>query len=43
MDTPVALDAYERMLSLPIWPGMTDNDADDVVTAVNKVLDAYRR
>ena len=42
-DTPVALDAYERMLSLPIWPGMTDGDVEDVVLAVDKVLDAYRR
>ena len=42
-DTPVAADAYERMLSLPIWPGMTGDDVRDVVHAVSKVLNAYRR
>jgi dTDP-4-amino-4,6-dideoxygalactose transaminase len=40
---PVAEDAYERMLSLPIFPAMTDADVDDVVHAVDKVLGHYRR
>ena len=40
---PVGEDAYERMLTLPIWPGMSDYDADDVIKAVNKVATAYRR
>ena len=40
---PVAEDAYERMLSLPIFPSMTDADVDDVVHAVDKVLGHYRR
>lgn len=38
---PIAEAAYERMLTLPLWPGMTDGDVDDVVTAVNKVLSRY--
>ena len=34
---PVAEDAYERILSLPIFPGMTEQDAGDVIEAVTKV------
>lgn len=40
---PVAETAYERMLSLPIFPGMTDQDVEDVITAVTKVVRHYRR
>jgi UDP-4-amino-4,6-dideoxy-N-acetyl-beta-L-altrosamine transaminase len=40
---PVAENAYERMLSLPIFPAMTDADVDDVVSGVDKVLGHYRR
>lgn len=39
----VAETAYERILSLPIFPGMTDADVTDVLEAVAKVLSAYRR
>lgn len=39
---PVAESAYERLISLPIWAGMNDQDADDVITAVKKVIKAYR-
>lgn len=28
---PVAEDAYERLLSLPMWPGLTEKDQDRVV------------
>lgn len=38
---PIAEREYERMISLPIYPGMTDSDVGDVVTAVKKVLGAY--
>jgi len=38
---PVAEAAYERILSLPMWAGMTDTDVDDTVSAVRKVLHAY--
>jgi dTDP-4-amino-4,6-dideoxygalactose transaminase len=34
---------YERAVSLPIYPSMTDADAADVVEAVTKVLRFYRR
>jgi perosamine synthetase len=38
---PVTEAAYERMITLPLWPGMTDADACDVVRAVSKVISAY--
>jgi perosamine synthetase len=40
---PVAERAYERLLTLPLFPAMTDADVDDVVTAVAKVLGHYAR
>jgi perosamine synthetase len=40
---PVAEDAYERLLSLPMFPGMSDADVGDVVTAVTKVLGYYHK
>jgi perosamine synthetase len=39
---PVAEQAYERLITLPLWAGMTDRDVEDVIGAVNKVCDAYR-
>lgn len=41
-DWPVAETEYERTISLPIFPAMTDQDVDDVVAAVKKVSNAYR-
>jgi perosamine synthetase len=38
---PVAEAAYEEMLSLPIFPRMSDSDVADVVTALGKVIRAY--
>ncbi len=35
---PVAESAYERILSLPIFPRMTDNDINAVIAAVGKVV-----
>ena len=40
---PIAESNYQRMISLPIWPGMTNADVEDVILAVNKVLTAYRK
>jgi perosamine synthetase len=37
-DCPVAEAAYERILSLPIFPAMSEYDVDDVVAALKKVL-----
>jgi len=39
---PTAEAAYERMLTLPLFPAMTDGDVDDVVAALDKVTAAYR-
>jgi perosamine synthetase len=38
---PVAEDAGSRILSLPMFPAMTDGDVDDVIEACRKVLGAY--
>ncbi len=40
---PVAEAAYEQILSLPMFPAMSDGDVRDVVTAVEKVTGSYRR
>ena len=40
---PVAEGEYERMLSLPLFPAMTDADVADVLEAVTKVWKRYRR
>ena len=40
---PVAEAAYERILSLPMFPAMTDGDVADVVEAVLKVISAHQR
>jgi dTDP-4-amino-4,6-dideoxygalactose transaminase len=33
----------DRTISLPLYPRMTDADADDVVSAVRRVIERYRR
>jgi perosamine synthetase len=38
---PVAEAAYERLITLPLFATMTDQDVDDVVAAVAKVVEAY--
>jgi perosamine synthetase len=38
---PVAEAAYERLLTLPLFAGMTVADADDVVAALDKVTTAF--
>jgi perosamine synthetase len=35
---PVAEDTYERILTLPLFPAMTDEDVERVVTALDHVL-----
>ncbi len=42
-ECPVAEAAYERLLSLPMFHGMTDADVADVVGAVSKVTSHYAR
>lgn len=38
---PNAEQAYEEILSLPMFPAMTDTDVQDVVDALCKVVDAF--
>ena len=38
---PIAEDAYERLISLPMFHGMSEGDVEDVIAAVAKVLDHY--
>ena len=40
---PNAEQLYQEMITLPLFPKMTDQDVQDVVTAVHKVLDYYRK
>lgn len=42
-DFPVAYSSYQRMLSLPIHPSMTDQDADDVIEAVKYIVKKYKK
>jgi perosamine synthetase len=38
---PVAEAAYERILTLPVFPRMTEEDVSDTIRAVRKVVAAY--
>ncbi len=40
-DYPVAEEAYERLISLPMFHGMSDQDVEDVIQAVGKVVKYY--
>ena len=40
---PIAEDAYERLISLPMFHAMSDEDADDVIHALRKVISHYAR
>jgi perosamine synthetase len=40
---PVAEAAYEQLISLPMFHGMTDQDVGDVIAAVRKVEGGYSR
>lgn len=42
-DFPVAYGNYLRMISLPLHPGLTDQDVGDVIEAVVEVATTYRR
>ncbi len=33
--------AYEELITLPIFPTMSDQDAQDVVAAVGKVISVF--
>jgi perosamine synthetase len=39
---PIAESEYERIISIPIFPAMSDKDVSDVIKAVKKVVTYYR-
>jgi len=42
-DLPVATREYERVVSLPIWPGMTEADVERVTRTVIRIVAGRRR
>ena len=40
---PKAEKLYDEMMSLPLYYGMTDQDADDVIAAVKKLVAYYKK
>jgi perosamine synthetase len=40
---PVAEDAYERLISLPMFHGMSDGDVEDVIHGLSKIVGHYSR
>ena len=40
---PKAEKLYDEMMSLPLYYGMTDQDAEDVIAAVKKLVEYYRK
>lgn len=40
---PVAEDIYKGIMSIPLYPKMTDQDVDDVIHAVKKIVEFYRK
>lgn len=40
---PVTEDLYERMITLPLFPRMVSKDVEDVIEAVKKVINYYKR
>jgi perosamine synthetase len=42
-DLPAAEYASDRIISLPLYPALSEEDVQDVITAVKKVIAGYRR
>ena len=40
---PVAEEIYKGIMSIPLYPKMSDQDVEDVIKAVKKVVEYYRR
>lgn len=40
-DCPVAADAFTRMLTLPLHPGLSEEDVQDVITAVREIVSTF--
>ena len=41
-DFPVAWREYQRIVSLPLYPAMTDQDVEDVIEAVRDIVEKFR-
>ena len=41
-DFPIAYEQYQRLVSLPLYPAMSDGDVDDVIDAVTDIVRCYR-
>jgi len=42
-DFPVTFQEYQRIISLPIYPRMSDQDVQDVIDAVTEIIHTHRR
>lgn len=42
-DLPAAMNIYEELVSLPLYPAMTDADVTSVVDAVRGIVEQYRK
>ena len=42
-DFPVTEEVYDSIITLPLFPKMEQQDIDDVITAVKKVIGVYRK
>ncbi len=42
-DFPAASAVYKQIISLPIFPDMSDNDVNDVVSAVKEIIGLYKK
>ncbi len=40
---PIAENLYENLITLPLFPSMEDKDISDVIEAIMKVIDYYRK
>jgi dTDP-4-amino-4,6-dideoxygalactose transaminase len=41
-DLPQAEEIYEQIVSLPLYPGMTETDVDDVIRVVRQIVARHR-
>lgn len=42
-DFPIAENVYKELISIPLFPAMTEQDAQDVVDAIKKIIEFYRK
>ncbi|MBO6205650.1 MAG: UDP-4-amino-4,6-dideoxy-N-acetyl-beta-L-altrosamine transaminase [Lachnospiraceae bacterium] len=40
---PIAEEVYKGIMSIPLYPKMTDQDVEDVIHAIKKIVDNYKR